>query len=367
MDKFVRVKINKFKERFQKYFLRLSTREQIIFAKRLAILIKADIPILASLDMLARQTDSKNGKQIISHLRDCVNDGQSLAAALKCHRQIFGSFAVNVVQIGEISGTLAQNLNYWADDLKKKEELKRSITGALVYPVFIVFAVIGIVILLVGYVFPKIQPIFQSFKTQLPWSTRALIAISDWAQHYGIYFLAAIFVAAVVFIFLAKKPAIKLALDEKILRIPLLGRLLRNYYIANFSRSLGLMLKSDIEIVKTFRIVADTIPNLNYRRNFYEIAAGVDRGESISKLMEENIFLFPPIVTQMVAVGEATGNLSSSLLYISEIHEEEMNSAAKTLSVSIEPILMVFMGLLVGFIAVAIITPIYGITQNLRS
>ena len=344
----IRDKLARFEVYYQNYFLRLSGREQIIFAKRLAILIKADIPILASLDMLARQAGSKNTKRIIGHLRDCVEKGQPLAVALSSHRKIFGNFAINAVQIGEASGTLAQNLNYWADDLKKKGELKRNITGALIYPSFIVAAVIGIVVLLTGYVFPKIQPIFQSFKTSLPWSTRALIYVSGWTRHNGIYLLIAIIMAVGAYILLMRLPAVKFAADKNILRVPLLGRLLKNYYIANFSRSLSLMLKSDIEIVQTIRVTADTIGNRAYCRSFHQIADRVDRGEPISKLMEENNLLFPPIVAQMVAVGEATGNLSSTLMYVSEIHEEEMNSMAKTLSVSIEPILMIFMGILVG-------------------
>jgi type II secretory pathway component PulF len=348
------------------FFPGMSTQEQIIFIKRLAILVKSGVSIVLALDMLQRQSSARESRKIIADLRDCVEVGQSLAKAMGNYGKVFGKFAVSIVQIGEMSGTLTQNLDYLADDLKKKQELKRNIVGALIYPAFILVATIGIVVLLTAYVFPKILPVFQSFRTSLPWSTRTLIAVSLFMQHYWMYLLGGLAVLAVLIGTLRKNPAIKLCFDRVALRAPLIGPMFKRYHITNFSRTLGLLLKSDIGIIQALRITGETSGNGAYRAAFSWIIDRVARGESISQNMEKNKFLFPPLVSQMVGVGEMTGNLSSSLMYLAEIYEDEMNNSTKNLSTSIEPVLMIFMGVLVGFIAISIITPIYGITQSLH-
>ena len=350
----------------KRLFLSMSAQEQITFAKRLAILIKAGIPIVDSLDMLKKQASSKNFAYILDCLQYEVEKGQPLSSGMEMFKNIFGDFAINIVKVGEVSGTLVQNLNYLADELKKKQELKRNIVSALIYPAFIVVMVIGITVLLTVYVFPKILPIFQSFGAQLPWTTRVLIAVSSTMQHSWIYVLIAAGLLFVIYSLLMRIPLVRRAVDRFTFSLPLLGRLFKTYHIANFTRTIGLLLKSDVGIVETLQIVSRSSGSAAYRNKFREISENVLRGEKISEAMGKDKLLFPPIVTQMTAVGEVTGNLSSSLLYLAEMHEEEMNGMTKNLSTSIEPLLMVFMGLLVGFIAISIITPIYGITQNLR-
>jgi len=285
---------------------------------------------------------------------------------MRDYEKIFGQFAVNIVRVGEASGTLAQNLNYLADELKKKQVLRQNIIGAMVYPSFIVVATLGITILLTAYVFPKILPIFQSFKSQLPWSTRFLIAASSGLQHYWIHILAGLVALSIILALLLRIGSVKLWFDRNNMRLPFFGTMFRNYYVANFTRTLGLLLKSELGIIDSLRIVGDTLGNTAYRREFFRISEGVGRGEKISDGMQDRL-LFPSMTMQMVAVGETSGNLSFSLLYLSDMSEDELDCATKNLSTSIEPVLMIFMGLLVGFIALSIITPIYGITQNLHS
>jgi type II secretory pathway component PulF len=354
------------KKSFSGLFSTMSTQEQIIFTKRLAILIKAGVSIMSALNMLQQQSSSTGAKKIIGHLRDCVEVGQPLAKAMANYGKVFGKFAVSIVQIGEMSGTLTQNLNYLADELKKKQELKRNIVSALIYPVFILVATVGIVVLLTVYVFPKILPVFQSFRTALPWTTRTLIAISWTMQHYWLYIFGGFILASVLISLSLKNPMIKLASDRANLRVPLVGSMFKSYYIANFSRTLGLLLKSEVGIIQALRLAGDTSGSAAYRVALNKLIDGVARGEAIAANMEKDKFLFPPLVSQMVGVGEMTGNLSSSLMYLAEIYEDEMNNSTKNLSTSIEPALMIFMGVLVGFIAISIITPIYGITQSLH-
>lgn len=348
------------------FFYGFSLQDQIIFAKRLAILVKAGIPILSSLRMLEDQASSRAGRVILRHLREQMEEGKSLAAGMRCYKNIFGEFAVNIVQVGEISGTLTQNLNYLADELKKKQELKRSIAGALIYPAFIIAATVGIVIMLTVFLFPKILPIFESFNAQLPWSTRALIVVSNFMQEYWLFLLAAIFIVPIIFGLLMRIRQFKHFWDRGLIRWPLLGALFRSYYIANSSRTMGLLLKSEVGILEALRIVGDTCGNEAYRQSYRGVAGGVARGEDISTAMKKDKLLFPALVFQMVQVGEMTGSLNSSLMYLSEMFEDEMSSSTRNLTASIEPVLMIVMGILVGFVALSIITPIYGITQNLH-
>jgi len=350
----------------RRFFVSFSLQDQIIFAKRLAILIKAGIPILSSLEMLEEQAGSRRGAGMIKDLRDQMAKGKSLASGMRRYTNIFGEFAINIVRVGETSGMLADSLAYLADELKKKQELRRSIVSALIYPVFIVVATIAIVIMLTVFLFPKILPVFQSFNAGLPWSTKALILISRATQDYWIYFLAGFFSFIVAYNLLLRIPSFKLACDSAFLRWPLLGGMFKSYYLANSTRTLSLLLKSEVGIIEALRIVSETSGNAAYRLVFRRIAEGVTRGEAMSDAMRRQRLLFPILVPQMIQVGEMTGNLNSSLMYISEMFEDEMNSSTKNLTASIEPILMVMMGVMVGFVALSIITPIYGITQSLR-
>ena len=346
--------------------LKFSAGEQILFAKRLAILLTAGVPLLPALQMLKKQANSKTSAYILGSLSDGVENGASLSAGMAKFKKIFGDFAVNIVRVGEVSGILSENLDYLAEELKKKQELKRRVISALVYPLFIIFATLGILILLVAYVFPKILPVFQSFKMQLPWSTRALIFISN---IFLLHWLLILLFAAVLIglsALLLKNLSFKLWLDGSVLRLPLLGKLFQSYQLANFSRTLGLLLKSDVRILEALKITAATAGNLAYRKEFFVMAENMAMGKKLSLHMEENEKIFPAMLAQMTAVGEMTGNLSGSLMYLAETYEDELNDLTKNLSTSIEPMLMIFMGLLVGFLAVSIITPIYGITQNLH-
>lgn len=345
---------------------RMGAQDRIVFAKRLAILIKSGVSIITALDILKKQASSGGPRRIIGYLHDSVEKGQTLSKAMENYKNIFGHFGISIVLVGETSGTLTQNLHYMADETKKKQELKRAIVSALIYPAFIAVATIGIVIMLTVYVFPKILPIFSSFKAELPWSTKALIAASNAARHYWMYYLAGFFALAAIWGLLSRADAVRRVGNRMLLRIPLLGQMFRSYYIANFTRTFSLLLKSEIGIVQTLKITGDTIGGAAYKQSFENIAAGVIRGEAVAKNMEKDKLLFPPLVSQMVSVGEMTGNLGSSLMYLSEMYEDEMNNTAKNLATSIEPVLMIFMGVLVGFIAMSIITPIYGITQSLR-
>ncbi len=349
-----------------KFLIRLSIQDQILLAKRLGILIKAGVPILEALRMIEKQSHTKAAKHILQSVIHDVENGQFVSTGLNKFKQVFGVFTINIIHVGEVSGTLEENLNYLAEELQKKQALRRKLISSLIYPALIVVATFGITGLLTIFVFPKILPIFNSFNFKLPWTTRVLIFVSTAVLHYWVFIILGLIIVIAGSLLLLRIKRLRYFFHRSILVVPVLGNLLQSYYMANFCRTLGLLLKSDVRIVKATSITANTISNLVYQRQFENIAEKITQGEKISTYMEGNNRLFPPILSQMITVGEATGNLSQSLLFLAELYENEVDQQTKNLSTVLEPALMIFMGILVGFVAISIITPIYGITQNLK-
>ena len=349
------------------YFPRLSIKDQTIFAKRLSLLVKAGVPILEGLRMLKTAKSSTKNIILDSVISD-VEAGNYLHTSLGKFKNIFGDFAINIIKVGEAGGILDQNLNYLAEELKKKHELRRKIISSLVYPVFIMLATLGVSGMLLIFVLPKILPVFESLSMQLPITTRILIGTSNFLIHYGLYLLAGLFLLAVLVWALKKySDRVCLALDKMMIKIPLLGRVAMGYQMTNFCRTLGLLLRSGIKINDAVSITADTTENFAYKMEYKKLADSVSKGKRISVYLEKKPKMFPEIMAQMVAIGENTGDLSDTLLYLSEMYENEVDDMTKNLSSALEPVLMIFMGIIVGFMAVSIITPIYEITQNLST
>jgi len=281
-------------------------------------------------------------------------------------KNVFGEFAINLIKIGETGGILSQNLSYLAEELKKKHLLKRKVVGALVYPIIVTVATVGLVVVLTAYIFPKILPIFSGLKVTLPWSTRALMFVSTILRDHGLLILLALvvfFVGLVLTVKLSKH--VRAVLDRVLLRLPIAGNIAKDYNLANICRTLGLLLRSHTRVVEAIGITALTSGNQSYRRVLERVAKGVSSGSKISRFLENEKRLFPEMMVHMVAVGETTGNLPETLLYLADMYEHDLDEATRNLSNSIEPALMVIMGLVVGFVAVSIITPIYQVTQNL--
>lgn len=345
---------------------RFTLKEQIFFTKRLSFLVRAGVPILEGLSIIQTQTKSPAKARIFETLITDVSNGQYLSSSISKHPHFLAEFGVSIIRIGETSGILEQNLTYLADELAKKSALQKKVLGALVYPIFITVATLGVTGLLTVYIFPKIMPIFTSLHVTLPLTTRILIAVSAYLRVWGLLTIAVLILLVVLFFFLRTRYVeVQAKSDSLLLHLPLAGAIARSYNLANFCRTMGLMLRSGIPIATAMEITADTTPNLMYRRAYRELAECLKKGEPMSRNLNLDTFLFPSIVTHMIAVGEKTGSLSQTLMYLADMYELEVDDLTKNLSSSIEPILMLIMGLLVGLIAVSVITPIYAITQHL--
>ncbi|QQR65041.1 type II secretion system F family protein [Candidatus Kaiserbacteria bacterium] len=349
-------------------FLHFSIQEQVLFAKRLSFLVKAGVSILESMTMIHAQTKSKRKRIIFYTIIQDVSAGQFLSTSLARYEHLFGEFTINIIRIGENNGILSENLIYLADELAKKQALKRKVQSALVYPVFITIATLGVTSLLVMFIFPKIMPIFISLNIALPLTTRILLAISVYLETWGLVTFFGLIGAVLVFIISRNVfPRLRTISDWILLRLPIIGNIARAYNCANFCRTVGLNISAGVGVVEAMRITARVTKNTIYKNAYLDIAEHIEKGEKISTRMMHYLSIFPDMLPHMLLIGETTGSLSVTLSYLSSLYETEVDESTKSLSNSIEPILLMTMGILVGLIAVSVITPIYEVTKHLSN
>lgn len=348
-------------------FVRMSLKDQKLFAKRMSFLVQAGVPILESLHILKNQMRGRGTTRVFEIIIRDVTSGQYLHSSLGRFRGVFGDFAINIIKVGETSGGLAENLSHLANELEKRHALKRKVLGALVYPAFVTIATLGVSAILTAFIFPKILPIFSSLSVELPWTTRALLAISNYIRDWGWLTLGILIVIFIGLVILHRTVIpVKRIIDRLILKTPIVGSIALNYNMANFCRTLGTLLKGGMNVTAALQVTGDTTANLIYREEFHRMSKKVTTGKSISSHIVDAPKNYPTMLSDMVAIGEKTGNLSETLMYLAEMYENEVDDLTKNLSNSIEPILMVFLGVIVGFVAVSVITPIYEVTKNLN-
>jgi len=351
---------------FKKLFNGVSDQEKINFARHLAVSIKTGMPLIEALSLIREQAGSKKFQKIIDTIIGDINNGQFLAQSLERFQFVFGDFFVNLVRVGETSGTLSSSLLYVALELKKQREINQKVRSAMVYPAVILVATLGITLFLTLFIFPKILPIFESLRVDLPITTRAVIFALNFMKAYGLLFVGGLIVLGLALRIILTLKKIHFLFDKLLLKIPFVSLLITNLTLANFSRSLGVLLKSGMTVLESMDVAKGTFHNLVYRREVEKVAEGVRRGESMARGLLQAKKFFPPLMIGMIQVGETTGNLEENLEYLAEYYESEVKETVDRLTTVIEPVLLIFMGVLVGFIALSIITPIYKITQGLK-
>lgn len=347
-------------------YLTIGAREKITFAKHLAIMLDSGIPLKEALEVMSGQVSSKNLQRMLSVMIRDLSDGFTLSSSLEKFPRVFKPFSISVIRVGESSGTLPSALKYQGQQLEKERDLDGKIKGALIYPCIIFFGAIGIAAYLSFGILPKMMPMFTSLNVDLPPTTKALLAMSDFIRFKWMYILAVVAVLTITSVLLLRVRAIKLAFHKMLLRIPVFGPLMRAVQVAFFTRILGILLSSGVQIVQAIAVAAVSSSNLAYQNKLKEISERVERGESITDELEKNPQLFPRMTTGMIKVGDRTGHLAESLMNAAEFSEKEVDEETKTLATLIEPITLLLVGGLVGFIAISIITPIYKITDGIK-
>lgn len=347
------------------WHLSVSIDEKIFFAKHLAVMIRAGIPLREALEALHEQAAKPGFRSILASTITDINGGQILAFALGRYPTIFDAFFTNVVRVGESSGTLPDSLQYLALQLEKSRELTARIRAALIYPIIVFVGAIGIGVYLAFGILPKLVPLFRSLGGDLPVTTRALLATTAFIRDAWVWILAgigAVIVAGSVF---WRRESVRRTMHHVLLALPVMGSLARRVAITQFARILGTLLTAGVKIVPAIEITARSLRNLVYRASLERTADAAERGEAIAEELRRTPKLFDATAIAMVRVGERTGRLAEGLLTLASFTEEEVDRDVKALSSFIEPVVLIVVGLLVGFVALSVISPIYQITQSI--
>ncbi len=337
---------------------RVPTRDVVIFTRQFATMINAGLPLVQALDILAQQTDNKTLAEVTKQVVYDVESGNTLADALDKHKNAFSDLYVNMVAAGEAGGILDTILLRLSVFLEKNDAIVRKVKGAMIYPAVIFsVAIIAIVILLV-FVIPTFQQMFSSVQMELPLATRIVIGMSELLQNYWWLIIA----SGVVFFFSIRKyystQGGKLVIDRMLLASPILGDLLRKSAVSRFTRTLGTLVSSGVSILDGLEITARTAGNRVIHDAVMESRGSIAGGETIADPLQKS-GVFPPMVTSMIAVGEATGGLDQMLTKIADFYDDEVDAAVSALLSLLEPIMIVILGVIVGGMIVAMYLPIF--------
>ena len=337
---------------------RVTARDLVIFSRQLSTLVAANVPLLQSLRTLVTQTASRELARILGEVADEVEAGTRLSLALSRHPRVFDTFFVSMVKSGETAGRLGDVLNYLADQTEKEYDLVSKVRGAMMYPAFIVCGMIVVGVILLIFVIPKLTSVLLESGAPLPLTTRMLIGVSQFSKHYWWVFLILITGGIVAFKFGLRKQEVRERFDKMKLQIPVLGTLFQKIYLARITRSLQILLSGGVDVVGSLSVVGEVVGNAYYERIIEETRREVEDGNPITGVFAQSP-LVPPMVTQMLAVGEETGKLTSILEKLTAFYTREVDNSVTTLVSVIEPLLMVVIGLAVGVVVASIILPMY--------
>lgn len=343
----------------------IPVKEKLIFIQNLAVMIKASIPVLNSFRTLAEQTRNKHFRLILKQIALRLEQGSSLADSLKAHPKVFNELFVNMIESGEVSGKLEEVLHQLYLQTKKQYELTAHIKSALTYPLIVVIAMIGIGFFMMVFVIPKITAMFNDYSAKLPLTTRILIAVSDFLAKNWLFTLLTGIILIIIFLKILSTRGGKYFFQAITLRLPIFGPIIKKINLARFARTASSLLKTDIMIVSAFQITANVLGNLHYRQAVMEVSEKIKKGGQINEVIKNYPDFFPPMVVQMVTVGEQTGEISEILQDLALFYEEEVDQIMQNLPSIIEPLLILLLGVGVGAIAIAIIMPMYALTSTI--
>ena len=339
----------------------------MIFTRQLATLIDAGLPLLRGLNVLGKQERDTTLKRTIDKLADGVQSGSTFSDSLALHPAIFNNLFVNMVKAGEAGGVLELVLGRLADFQEKTQKIKNKVIAAMVYPMIVMTMAVAIMGFLLVYIVPRFEAIFQDMLggKQLPTITRFVIGVSGFVKNHGLILLGGIVGFVVLYKAIARSRAGKWVLDRIKLRLPLFGDVLRKTAISRFSRTLGTLVTSGVPILQALNITRETAGNMVIARAISRVHESVKEGESIVQPLEASR-VFPPMVISMVDVGEETGQLPEMLLKIADVYDDEVDAAVAGMTAALEPLMIVFLAVIVGTIVIALFMPLVSIIQGLQ-
>jgi type II secretory pathway component PulF len=345
-----------------KLFSKVSSKDLVMFSRQLSILFKSKIPLVESLEVLTLQTKKPVFREKIGAIAERVEAGVTLSAALAEHPKLFSAFYVSMVKSGESSGKLSEALEYLADHLEKEYELVSKIRGAMIYPALVLAVVVVVLFLVMFFIVPSLTKVLEETGQELPLITRITIGFSNFLRKLGWVFLGGT-VALIFAVFYSFRTAAgKAFLDKVYLKLPLFGSFFRMVYLSRFAENLSTLISGGLPIAVALEISGEVVGNTVYKNIINKTRDEVRKGESIGSVLERYPSLFPPVFTQMTLIGEKTGTLDSTLTNLVSFYRKEVDRAVVSLLSIIEPVLVIFLGLIVTGIIASVLLPLYNMS-----
>jgi type IV pilus assembly protein PilC len=343
----------------------VDSKELAIFTRQFSVMIDAGLPLVQCLEILAGQQENKVFQKVLTGTRSAVEGGSTLSAAMRQYEKVFDALYVNLVEAGETGGILDTILQRLSLYIEKNVKLKRAVKSALVYPVAVLVVAGGVIVLLLWKVVPIFATLFLGLGVNLPLPTRIVIALSNFiGSIFGFLILVAIVGTCIGLKVWYATPAGRMAIDRTLLKLPLVGLLLRKIAVARFTRTLGTLISSGVPILEGLEITARTAGNALIEKSLMQVRKGLEAGRNLSEpLKDTNVF--PGMVTQMIGVGEQTGAMDAMLQKIADFYEDEVDAAVKDLLMALEPMMIVFLGVVVGGIVISMYLPLFSLIGQL--
>jgi type IV pilus assembly protein PilC len=347
---------------------KVKAKDLSLFTRQFSVMIDAGLPLVQCLDILAQQQDNKYFQQTLMQVRQDVEEGSTLAAAMARHRKVFDQLYTNMVEAGETGGILDLILQRLSTFIEKIVKLKRDVISAMIYPAAVIIMAIGAIAVIMIVVIPQFQNIFLGLLgpgEQLPLPTRIVVGISNFLASWGgLSVLAGIIGGVLAIRFYYRTPNGKRNLDRILLKVPIIGDILRKVAVARFSRTLSTLLSSGVPILQSLEITARTSGNVIIEEAILKVRAGVERGESFVEPLRATE-VFPSMVAQMIGIGEQTGALDAMLGKIADFYEQEVDAAIANLLTLMEPLLIGFLGVTIGSLVIAMYLPLFTLIGKL--
>lgn len=363
------IPIQIFKEQkgiFELPFLkRITANDIILFTRQLSSMLASGLTLMKALEILKGQIQNGPLLEVLNGIITDIEEGKNFGTAVAKYPKIFSPIYVSIIKAGESAGLLDKVLLRLADNLEKQQKLKSMVKGALLYPAIVIILMVVVIGVMMIFVIPQLTSLYGSMGVSLPLTTRVVMGISNFTSTFWPLILIAVFLGSAIYRRWAKTADGKFIMDNIMLKLPIFGNLIKESILAEFSRTLGLLIGTGSLVVDSLLETADTTGNIHYRNAIVDVAHQVEKGVPIGEALSYHS-LFPPLLVQLVKIGEETGKIDETMAKASEYFEREVDQTVKTLTTAMEPFIMIVLGIGVAFLILAVITPIYSLISNIQ-
>ena len=339
---------------------KVSKKDLAIFSRQLAVMVQSRVPITQSLKSLAVQTKNRGFKEKILKIAQLVEEGNPLSESFGTFPEVFNIFYVSLIKTGEASGKISESLYYLSDHLERESDISSQITGAMIYPIFVISVLLVVIPIVIIFLMPRLIDLLKETTVKPPAFTQMMIDFYGFISNYGWILLAGFFLLVLFLIYYFTTKEGKKRYDELSLKLPLIGGFLKKTFLIRFAENISTLIAAGLSINNALKITRDTVGNFVYQKILTETEERVSQGEKISAVLVKYPDYAPPFVVQMIQVGEETGTLDKNLMEIVNFYNKELKRAVETFTALLEPVLIIFLGIVVAFLAISVLEPLYG-------